>query len=100
MRHIWRGQQSWRRRSGSCRPYRRKGTRSSGRAREAIEATTSSRVLEQHLILLADPSSKMDEPLRLVAESHQEEGHIVAEPISFEEFFEAEARTLFRRLCA
>ena len=42
----------------------------------------------------------MDEPLRLVAESPQEEGHVVAEPISFEEFFEAEGRTLFRRLCA
>jgi len=42
----------------------------------------------------------MDEPLRLVAESPREEGTVVAEPLSFEMFFETEARTLFRRLCA
>jgi RNA polymerase sigma-70 factor, ECF subfamily len=42
----------------------------------------------------------MDEPLRLVAESPREEGKDVAEPLSFETFFETEARTLFRRLCA
>jgi RNA polymerase sigma-70 factor (ECF subfamily) len=42
----------------------------------------------------------MDEPLRLVAESALEEAQVVAEPISFEAFFDAEARTLFRRLCA
>jgi RNA polymerase sigma-70 factor, ECF subfamily len=42
----------------------------------------------------------MDEPLRLVAESPREEGKVVAEPLSFETFFETEARTLFRRLCA
>ena len=42
----------------------------------------------------------MDEPLRLVAESPREEGTVVAELISFETFFETEARTLFRRLCA
>ena len=42
----------------------------------------------------------MDEPLRLVAESAPEEAQVVAEPISFEAFFDAEARTLFRRLCA
>jgi RNA polymerase sigma-70 factor (ECF subfamily) len=41
----------------------------------------------------------MDEPLRLVAESAREE-QVVAEPLSFEGLFEAEARTLFRRLCA
>jgi len=41
----------------------------------------------------------MDEPLGLVAESLREE-QIVAEPLSFEAFFEIEARTLFRRLCA
>jgi RNA polymerase sigma-70 factor, ECF subfamily len=41
----------------------------------------------------------MDEPLGLVAESLRE-GQIVAEPLSFEAFFETEARTLFRRLCA
>jgi RNA polymerase sigma factor (sigma-70 family) len=41
----------------------------------------------------------MDEPLGLVAESLWE-GQIVAEPLSFEAFFETEARTLFRRLCA
>jgi DNA-directed RNA polymerase specialized sigma24 family protein len=41
----------------------------------------------------------MDESLRLVAESAQEE-QVVAEPLNFESFFEAEARTLFRRLCA
>jgi RNA polymerase sigma-70 factor (ECF subfamily) len=41
----------------------------------------------------------MDEPLRLVAESPRE-GRAVSEPLSFEAFFEAEARTLFRRLCA
>jgi DNA-directed RNA polymerase specialized sigma24 family protein len=42
----------------------------------------------------------MDEPLRLVAESALEEAQVVAEPISFEAFFDAEARTLFRRRCA
>jgi RNA polymerase sigma-70 factor, ECF subfamily len=42
----------------------------------------------------------MDEPLRLVAESALEEAQVVAEPISFEAFFDAEARALFRRLCA
>src|SRR5262245_20993471 len=42
----------------------------------------------------------MDEPLRLVAESAGEEALTVAEPLSFEVFFEAEARTLFHRLCA
>jgi RNA polymerase sigma-70 factor (ECF subfamily) len=41
----------------------------------------------------------MDEPRGLVAESLRE-GQIVAEPLSFEAFFETEARTLFRRLCA
>src|SRR3989304_5569649 len=41
----------------------------------------------------------MDESLALVPESLGE-GHVVAEPLSFEAFFEAEARTLFRRLCA
>ncbi len=41
----------------------------------------------------------MDEPVGLVAESLRE-GQIVAEPLSFEAFFETEARTLFRRLCA
>ena len=41
----------------------------------------------------------MDEPLGLVAESLRE-GQILAEPLSFEAFFETEARTLFRRLCA
>jgi len=41
----------------------------------------------------------MDEPVGLVAESPQE-GQIVAEPLSFEAFFDVEARTLFRRLCA
>jgi RNA polymerase sigma-70 factor (ECF subfamily) len=42
----------------------------------------------------------MDEPIRLVAESPREEGTVLAEPLSFETFFEDEARTLFRRLCA
>jgi RNA polymerase sigma-70 factor (ECF subfamily) len=41
----------------------------------------------------------MDPALRLVAQS-VEEGEAVRERVSFEEFFEAEARTLFRRLCA
>jgi RNA polymerase sigma factor (sigma-70 family) len=41
----------------------------------------------------------MDEPLQLVAQSAREEARAVAEPLSFEAFFEAEARTLFRRLC-
>jgi RNA polymerase sigma factor (sigma-70 family) len=40
----------------------------------------------------------MDESQALVAESLGE-GRVVAEPLSFEGFFEAEARTLFRRLC-
>jgi RNA polymerase sigma-70 factor (ECF subfamily) len=35
-----------------------------------------------------------------VAESSREEGTVLAEPLSFEVFFEDEARTLFRRLCA
>jgi RNA polymerase sigma-70 factor (ECF subfamily) len=42
----------------------------------------------------------MDEPLQLMAQSAPEETHAVAEPLSFEAFFQAEARTLFRRLCA
>jgi RNA polymerase sigma-70 factor (ECF subfamily) len=42
----------------------------------------------------------MDVPLELVAESPREEGTVLAEPLSFEAFFETEARTLFRRLCA
>ncbi len=42
----------------------------------------------------------MDGSLRLVAESPREEGEVLAEPLSFEAFFEDEARTLFRRLCA
>ena len=37
----------------------------------------------------------MDEPLQLVAQSAREEVRAVAEPLSFEAFFEAEARTLF-----
>jgi RNA polymerase sigma factor (sigma-70 family) len=41
----------------------------------------------------------MIEPLRLVARSAGEEAHAVAEPLSFEVFFDTEARTLFRRLC-
>src|SRR3972149_9801096 len=41
----------------------------------------------------------MDESRALLPESLGE-GHVVAEPLSFEAFFEAEARTLFRRLCA
>ncbi|HEY7659570.1 MAG TPA: sigma-70 family RNA polymerase sigma factor [Actinomycetota bacterium] len=40
----------------------------------------------------------MNEPLGLAAERLREP--IVAGPLSFEIFFEAEARTLFRRLCA
>ena len=42
----------------------------------------------------------MDEALRLVGESPREEGTVLAEPLSFEAFFEDQARTLFRRLCA
>jgi hypothetical protein len=42
----------------------------------------------------------MDESLQLVAQSAPEEAHAVAEPFTFEVFFQAEARTLFRRLCA
>jgi RNA polymerase sigma-70 factor, ECF subfamily len=42
----------------------------------------------------------MDAPRRLVADTPREEGKVVAEPLSFEIFFETEARTLFRRLCA
>jgi RNA polymerase sigma-70 factor (ECF subfamily) len=42
----------------------------------------------------------MDEPLQLVAQSAREEARAVAEPLSFEAFFQAEARMLFRRLCA
>ena len=43
---------------------------------------------------------QMDEPLRLVAGSSGEETRAASEPLSFELFFESEARTLFRRLCA
>jgi RNA polymerase sigma-70 factor (ECF subfamily) len=42
----------------------------------------------------------MDEPLGLVAESPPGEEMVVAESLSFETFFETEAPTLFRRLCA
>ena len=42
----------------------------------------------------------MDEPLKVVAESPRGEGMVVAESPSFETFFETEAPTLFRRLCA
>lgn len=42
----------------------------------------------------------MDEPLRLVTGSTGEETRAAGEPLSFELFFEAEARALFRRLCA
>ena len=41
----------------------------------------------------------MDTPLRLVGESPREEEQIVPEPLRFEDFFEAESRTLVRRLC-
>jgi RNA polymerase sigma-70 factor, ECF subfamily len=41
----------------------------------------------------------MDEPLRLVTESPGEDMRAVGEPLSFEDFFGLEARTLFRRLC-
>jgi RNA polymerase sigma-70 factor (ECF subfamily) len=41
----------------------------------------------------------MDEPDAFVAQSPQE-GTLLAEPPSFEAFFQAEARTLFRHLCA
>jgi RNA polymerase sigma-70 factor (ECF subfamily) len=43
---------------------------------------------------------RMDEPLRLVSESPLDERTLVSEQLSFETFFETEARTLFRRLCA
>ena len=42
----------------------------------------------------------MDEPRRLVAQSAGEGAQVLAQPLTFEAFFEAEARTLFRRLCA
>lgn len=42
----------------------------------------------------------MDDALSLVRESSRERGTALAEPLSFEAFFEDEARTLFRRLCA
>ena len=42
----------------------------------------------------------MDEPLRLVSQSPLDERTLVSEQLSFETFFETEARTLFRRLCA
>lgn len=41
----------------------------------------------------------MNEPIRLVAESPEEEGTAVSDALSFETFFRTEARTLFRRLC-
>ncbi len=47
-----------------------------------------------------DPSLRMNEPLGLVAGSPQGGEEVVAEPLGFEIFFETEARTLFRRLCA
>jgi RNA polymerase sigma-70 factor (ECF subfamily) len=42
----------------------------------------------------------MEVPLEIVAGSAREEGVVLRGPLSFETFFEAEARTLFRRLCA
>ena len=42
----------------------------------------------------------MDDHLALVAQSLPEGGPTVSESLSFEAFFEREARTLFRRLCA
>jgi RNA polymerase sigma-70 factor, ECF subfamily len=42
----------------------------------------------------------MNEPLWVVTGSPRETGKVVVEPIGFETFFETEARTLFRRLCA
>jgi RNA polymerase sigma-70 factor (ECF subfamily) len=42
----------------------------------------------------------MDERLQVVHESSVEEPIVVVEPLSFEVFFDREARTLFRRLCA
>jgi Sigma-70 region 2 len=41
----------------------------------------------------------MDEPDAFVAQSPRG-GTLLGEPLSFEAFFQAEARTLFRRLCA
>ena len=42
----------------------------------------------------------MDQAVRLVAESPEGGTLAVAVPLSFEDFFESEAKTLFRRLCA
>ena len=42
----------------------------------------------------------MDEPLRLADRPVEEDAQAMPEPLSFELFFEREARTLFRRLCA
>ena len=42
----------------------------------------------------------VDEPLRVVHESSREEAVAQVEPLSFEAFFDREARVLFRRLCA
>ena len=42
----------------------------------------------------------MDQAVRLVAESPQGGTLAVAVPLRFEDFFESEAKTLFRRLCA
>jgi len=42
----------------------------------------------------------MAEPLRLTGRAGGEEVVQLREPLTFEEFFEREARTLFRRLCA
>ena len=41
----------------------------------------------------------MNQPLRLVSEIRMGGGAALDEPLSFELFFETEARTLFRRLC-
>jgi hypothetical protein len=42
----------------------------------------------------------MNESVQLVATSPRHEDDVVAEPLAFETFFETEAPTLFRRLCA
>lgn len=58
------------------------------------------RLAPQRTGLLADSSLEMDDHLALVAQSLPEGGPTVFESLSFEAFFEREARTLFRRLCA
>lgn len=72
--------------------------RAGGRGAGGRSANSSSSFRQRND--LAKGSSPMDESLQVVHESSVGESVVVVEPLSFEVFFDREARTLFRRLCA